>query len=104
MKEELKTMLKQALEEYNELKEIIKNHKGSFSDLCKKLNGYDFVANAFFEGNYKSINFYVNYDLTKKEIVLNDDIRIFDYCNMEHITLNFEKDIMISTIKRFLED
>lgn len=46
--------IKKGLNDYNELKEKVKNYKGTFEELCKELGGFN-VCEEYFDLDYKSI-------------------------------------------------
>lgn len=71
-------IIKKAKEDFKLLKEIINNHKGTFNELCEKLDGFNIQQKLFFDVNFGTIKGMVYYDFQTDKIGLCEEVDIWD--------------------------
>lgn len=71
-------IIEKAKSDYQELKEMVKNHKGSFNELCEKLNGFNIQQRLFFDFNYGLVQGTIYYDFQTNKINVCQEVDIWD--------------------------
>lgn len=85
----VKELYLQATEDFKNLKSIVENHKGTFGELCTKLEGFDIAKKLYFTVKFNSINALVYYDFSTNKIEVCDDVKVWDEENSEFLDNHF---------------